>query len=309
MTKTLKTSTLLVCFLSLSVLRPGAVRAIGTSISAGYEYVPYSGFKNPPAGTVLQQAEVNQTKIYANAVFPFLILRNGKTILVNSVYADRFSLGGRNFGSSPSNTDNLVGMDYSFMWIEILNKGWKSMVTIKPGLYYDGYDTSRNIFRLQGMASFWKTLNAHMEAGLGGGYIDDFGNPKPVPFFGLKMNWSPTGEHPKPGTHVIDLVLPVSASYFYVASEKIQIGAVGQVAGGKYRLTQGSSTSGDSVEFSVQTFGPSIRFTPNNRWAINLSGGAATNRLFQIRDSNNNLVSDFNLKNSTFARLEAKVNF
>jgi len=81
---------LLIGLCSLALASAHDAHAIGASVSGGYEYVPYAELKNPPAS--LEQAEINQTKIYGEAVFPFIVLKEGKRVFVNALYADRFSL-------------------------------------------------------------------------------------------------------------------------------------------------------------------------------------------------------------------------
>jgi hypothetical protein len=279
-------------------------RAAGVTVGVGFDYFPYSNFND----SRLSSYEVNESKVNLNVDLPFLMLKNQKTVFLNGFNAERIKLQNKDSTTQSSGVDNFVGLSYTFTWVQFLNEKWKTTVTLQPGAYYDSHDSKRDIYRIEGMAAVWRSLTPKLDVALGGGYTDEFGNPKAVPFFAVRLNSKLNSGRPKRGTHIIDALLPTNAAYYYAFSDQAQVGISSEVSGGKYRVTEGAA-SGSSMEISVRTIGPVLRWTPTEQSVIDLSGGLAHGRRFQLRDTNEKMTGDFDLENSSFARLTATLTF
>ena len=293
----------------------------GMGSTLSYEYFPYSGIADLPAGSPLADMDIRYSKSSVNLNLPLLTFNRGITLFINSLYAENIALTSRNrpAGGSPTEVDRLIGIDYALTWLQFWAPEWKTTLTIKPGIYYDGDSASGNIYRVQGNLCVWKKVSSTLGWGVGGGVSNEFGEPTAVPILLLKFN-SHAGEgNPKPGDHLVELNLPVNGSYFYAVAGGFHLGAAAQISGGNYRLTEGAF-DGKSVRFSVGTIGPAARFFFGNRFSLELGGGVTFHRRFDVRggvtfhrrfdvrDGDTNVV-DFELKNSGFARLTANARF
>ncbi len=285
-----------------------AARAGAVGVSAGYEFFPYSHISNIPAGSTLNNGEIRQTKIYGAASLPMFVFRGGKTVLANSLYAEKMSLYYRDFTPGTNEVEDFYGANYSLTWIETINRDWRTVTTLTPGFYYDGHDESRNSWLLQGGVTVLRTVWKGFQAGGGVAVVNEFGDPRVVPTFVVTYNVAAsTAARPEAGSHVVEVVAPLKASYFYVLARSLQLGAVGQVSGGKYSLTQGSLKN-DSVSFSVGTIGASLRILPTDKVFFEVTAGGTVNRRFEVY-SGKSEVGRFDLKNSSFLRLAANVTF
>jgi hypothetical protein len=247
-------------------------------------------------------------KTFLTGDLPSLAFNGGASILTNSLYAEYLPIDRQNIpaGYTPP-VDQLVGLAYTLSYIQVWSPTWKSILSVKPGIFYDGESASGNIYRVQGSGVLLKTFAKGWDAGLGGGVTNDFGESDAIPIIVLRYNSGSEKGRSEPGTHLVNLNIPVQASYYYAISRGFQAGAAALVSGGMYRLTRGP-LEGDTIRFSIGTVGPSIRLTPYDHWMFELTGGTTFERKFNIRQ-NETQVADFDLKNSAFGRFTASVQF
>jgi hypothetical protein len=214
----------------------------------------------------------------------------------------------RDFTPGTNEEENFYGANYSLTWIETFNQNWRTVATLTPGFYYDGHDASRNSWLLQGGVTLWRSLWKGLEVGGGVAVANEFGDPRVLPVLALTYNVATsTGQRPEPGSHIVEIGAPFKAAYFYALARSFQIGAVGQVSGGKYSLTQGTLKN-NSVSFSVSTIGVSARVLPTDRVFFEVTAGSTVRRRFEVFNGKRK-VGGFDLKNSSFLRLTANVTF
>lgn len=300
-----KRPTLLRGFLALAAL-PVLAPASLARVVVSYDYFPYARIANLPGNTGLEGARIAQTKISWDVTLPPLKWDEGRGMVVFVLHAENMGLRHKSFPASVQD-DHFYGVDFSLNWVQNLNPAWKTVVTLKPGLYYDGHNPSRNIYLLQGRATLWKTLRPGLEAGLGAGVSNEFGDPELLPIVAVRYRADTGGERPQRGAYFIDVAAPIRASYFYVVGRGLHLGAQYQVSGNKYRITQGPLPD-VSARLSVSTIGPALRLVPNKWSAIELSGGLAFARRYGIYRGDDQ-VTDYDLREAGFGRVSATITF
>ena len=274
-----------------------AVAQGNPSFSMSYEFFPSSKLSDPDIGTFEEDLSIRVATFSAEFSLAPVMYTSGKTILVNTLAFHRFDLDYENWSDvqGGNRIDNAQGIEYSFTVVRQLSEKWSLTAMVNPGLYSDFQgDLSRNDFNLSSAFIFGRQYSEHFSLGFGLAYTLKYGSAIPIPF--VTMNWT-NGSNMR-----VELFLPIMAEFWYLPSEKLELGLTAKVSGNQYHGDPARYAGADpQMSYSVVTAGPSVKYQMSKGIALRVDAGATLLRRFEFYDGDVKQNS-LDLKESGFIR-------
>ncbi len=198
-------------------------------LSLAYDYFPFSDLDNPTAGTFEEDLEVRVATLSAELTLAPMVFAEGRTVVVNTISYHRFDLDYRNWdytaGGDP--IENAHGIEYTFVLVRQLSEKWNLTAVVTPGLHTDfEAGLSSDDFNVETALILGRQYSERFTLGFGLAYSFKYGQGYPLPF--LSVAWT-NGSSAR-----IDMLLPVRAEFWYLPSQRIELGLAARVSGNQY---------------------------------------------------------------------------
>lgn len=274
-----------------------AVAQGNPSFSMSYEFFPSAKLSDPDPGTFEEDLSIQVATFSAEFSLAPVMYANGKTILMNKLAFRRLDSYYKNWNDlqGGNRIDNVQEIEYSFTVVRQLSEKWNLTAMVNHGLYSDFQgDLSRNDFNLSSAFILGRQYSERFSLGFGLAYTLKYGSAIPIPF--VTMNWT-NGSKLR-----VELLLPIMAEFWYLPSEKLELGLTAKVSGNQYHGDPARYAGADpKMSYSVVTAGPSVKYQMSKSIALRVDAGATLLRRFEFYDGDVKQNS-LDLKESGFIR-------
>jgi hypothetical protein len=267
--------------------------------SFSYEYVPSAELDI--LGDEARELQTRSQTFTAKLAIPIL-LSGRNTALLNFItlrelrqHYDNVKASGVEY--TPA---HLYTIKYGLVFRQVISEQWSFATLIQPALLSDFEDGEANQVRLRAGFVFERRATPALKYGFGLGYSDDYGDEKILPV--VRLGWRPTDRW------AISFDVPQNLKIWYRAASRVSVGVLGKVTGAHFRVgedvrvTDGRTTSGGSIKYSILNIGPALEVKLQNSLSLELNAGRSFHRRFELWDRNDNLIADSKFENSLFVK-------
>lgn len=250
-------------------------------------YLPYSSVKNYSAGEVQPQT----FKLLAN--LKPLLSKDHKNFVSFGLAYDNYHFNYRNWDAigdqTTVDTVHSIGIPIFFRH-KMKSPQWTTLVFVTPGVASDFRGSASKGFTLQGGVVFDRHWNER-RLGFGLVAINNFGQPRVLPAVSYEETF-----HER---HRVRVRAPVDISYFYRATDTLELGIVSRTQGTHARIGEDGTYHDKYLNYSLSTFGPSVLWNVTKSLTLTFDTGIVYRHKLNINNDRHEF-RNFDLKDSGY---------
>lgn len=274
-------------------------------VTLDHQVQAFKSLDSDSAASVPLKTEVRTRRWRVGVDYPPALLGSNPVLLVNSTSLESVDIDWNGLPAAHplSDLDRLAGLTHRVRLVWRLRDRWRAGVFTSLGFQGDWSRFSGRMAQWRGGVVLSRALGANLDLGLGAGLLNEFGKPGLYPILTLGLRSEERLDSAPPGTHVVSLRVPVSATYWYVLSDRVRAGAEIKALGGSYFLTREGPYQKTTLEMSQVQLGPAVHWRLARGFAVEANVGVAARRRWFIHSGNTELAK-WVIKNAGFARVD-----
>lgn len=187
---------------------------------------------------------------------------------------------------------------YDFLVLHSLSDAYTLVATLRPGIFSDMKNITREHFRLEGAFFVDKQMSDNFTMGLGIARSSNFGRVLLLPILHVLYFGG--------SSFMLDVLLPSRAELWFYPSKSIETGVTVSLSGSQYAVGEPNPLSANQFGFANATVSPIIRYNLVSKLYLSTELGYAFVRRVELvnnrLEGNARFVQQFNPNNIWFLR-------
>ncbi len=215
---------------------------------------------NPSSPLLSQQAQVGAQQAHLNFNFRTILGEEGETVLYNgfqyrflrSTFSQVvFPLPASGLYPYPSTRDYHF-LFYDFLVLHSLSDAYTLVATLRPGIFSDFKNISRDHFRLECAFFIDRQMSESLTLGLGIARSSNFGRVLLLPIVHVLYFGG--------STFMLDILLPSRAELWFYPTKSLEAGVNVSLSGSQYAIGEANPLSANQFGFANATVSPIVRY-------------------------------------------------
>ncbi len=260
--------------------------------NVSYETVFEAPLENPE-NDFQRALRIRVSMFNAALMLPSVIEEDSTLILTGLSYRlTDFDVSGWDSSARPARIDRVHELRHLVVLRQRLAERWNLVGQFRPGLFSDLVSVQRTHFRVEGGGSAELEIGKAHKAALGVVFSSNFGEPLVLPLAQYVL------VRPR---FRIQAIVPSKVEGFYIPTERVELGVVGELVGAQYRIGNRLSEF-DKLKFNTFTVGPTLRYNPKAGLWATAAFGYTLSRRFEVHRGSTKL-EEFALEKRPAIRL------
>ncbi|MFQ3596994.1 MAG: DUF6268 family outer membrane beta-barrel protein [Chloroherpetonaceae bacterium] len=265
-----------------------------------------SGFSNPLVAVASPNPRFSAQQAHLNFNFRTILGEEGETVIYNG-FQYRFLRA--NFDdvvfanlAYPS-TREYHFLFYDFLVLHSLSDAYTLVATLRPGIFSDFKNLTREHFRLEGAFFIDRQMSESLTLGLGIARSSNFGRVLLLPIVHVLYFGG--------SSYMLDVLLPSRAELWFYPTKSLEAGVNLSLSGSQYAIGEANSLSANQFGFANATVSPIARYNLFSKFYLSTELGYTFVRRVELVDNRlkgeARFVQQFNPNNTWFLRFGVQV--